>query len=198
MDPDKSRIAVAAAELEELHDHVPVTFLEGSTKEAIPLGPFDAIFSNFVFHCLERADRPVIVRDMYEMLKPGDRLVFLMEPHQSQKPTLYKDVASLAIPGKDLESAYGVKLDSASIWRQLCTEAGFVVQLFEVNDIEETEPSLDAYLRRVEVSIPTFTSHMLKESDVDELKKKYCSGHDTEIVLGCTVLKVLARRPQVS
>lgn len=58
VDPDNGRIAVAKAELlQKSTGHVPVTFLEGSTQEALP---FDAVYSNFVFQFFERDMRPKI------------------------------------------------------------------------------------------------------------------------------------------
>lgn len=198
VDPDKSRIVVARAELEELDGHVPISFLEGSTKEAAPLGPFDAIFSNYVLHWFERVDRTVSMRDMYEMLKPGGRLVFLVQPHQNHPKNFLQDVVSLVMPDKDLESACGMKFDSASVWLQLCTEAGFVIELSEEADNEETRPNIETCLKGMEAAIPTFTSSMVADGHVEELKKRYSSGHGTEMTFFVTTLKVLATRPQIS
>ena len=87
VDPGESRIDVARAELSRQPSLVPiVSYMKGSVKEAMPLAPFDAVFSNDVFHWFERADRQAIVTDIYKCLKPAGRLaIYLLTPQTQAK-----------------------------------------------------------------------------------------------------------------
>lgn len=197
VDPNESRIAVAREELASLDGDVPVIFLDGSSKEAIPEGPFDAVFSNLVFHWFTREDRSVIIKDLFEMLKPGGRLVFQALPHQTATRSIFPDAFSLAMPDKDVESTFGMMFDSADVWLQLCSDAGFAIEQCKVTEEEITKPSLDAEFRNMEAAVFAFKSSMLSDSDVKELMKRYSSGHGAEVAFVITTLKVLARKPDI-
>ncbi|XP_062513354.1 arsenite methyltransferase-like [Corticium candelabrum] len=197
VDPSESRIDIAKAELAKQDSHAAaVTYLQGNVKEARSLGPFDAIFSNYVFHWFERADRQGIVRDIYECLKPGGRLVSRLKPLQTQPNSCTNDVFALAMPTSDFESASGLKLDPPAVWSQIFTEAGFSVEVCEERDEEIKTPNLQAILRLLEISVPSFRMQLLKSSDVEILNKKYRTGEGEEVSIVTKDLKILAKKPE--
>ena len=96
----------AAKESSEI---IPVTFQLGSIREALPLGPFDGILSNYVFHWFERAERAEMMQQMYDSLKPGGRLTFLLNTNETESNVIVRDIFRLTEPNLDEESASGIK-----------------------------------------------------------------------------------------
>ena len=196
VDPDSCRIAVAKQQLTQASSTIDtsVSFLEDSVHEARPFGQFDAIYSNYVFHWFERAERGDLLKCMYDSLKPGGRLAFLLEPEQEQQHFLLRDADCLAMPDMDAESATGLKLDSPSVWLQHCTDAGFTVETSHVEQVENVDPSLESHLRILEAAVPGFKCVMLEQNQMEILKNRYKSGNSEEIRHSFTILKVLARK----
>ena len=157
-------------------------------------GPFNAIFSNYVFHWFERSERLSIMQDIYESLTPGGRLVFCCLPPQTQHKFIEADIFALAMPGRDYESTLGLKYDSSAVWSQVCTQAGFSVEVCEEYDDEKRSPSLPAFLRDLEASVPNFKLHSLKQEDFDFLKKQYGYGYGKEVVYDFKELVILAKK----
>ena len=91
VDPDSYRIAVANEQLKKMDD-IPVTFQLSSIREVLPLGPFDGIFRNYVFHWFERAERAEMMQQMYDSLKPGGRLTFVLEINHTQPNAINRDI----------------------------------------------------------------------------------------------------------
>ena len=135
-------------------DDIPVTFQLGNIREALPLGPFDGIFSNYVFHWFERAERAEIMQQMYDSLKPGGRLTFVLETNHTQPNASIRDIFRLTEPNLDEESASGIKMDFSSAWLQHCSDAGFVVELSEVFRTEKAGPNLDTLLQFQKLPFP--------------------------------------------
>ena len=195
VDPDPCRIAVAKEQLTKTNVDVPVVFRLGSIYEAVRFGQFDGIFSNYVFHWFERTERAEMMQKMYDCLKPGGRLTFLLEPHQPQRKFIIRDAVRLAMPTVDEEYASGMKMDPPSVWLQHCSTAGFAVELSQVVEINEVEQTLEKLLQVVEAAIPNFKSNMLQDNDLQTLKNRYKSGNGDEVVHTITLLKVSARKP---
>lgn len=107
-------------------------------------------------------------------------------------------MATLAWPDKDVDSEIGVEFLSPSAWSHCCSEAGLVVELCDATDNEKRLPSPETCLKVMEAAVPAFKSGMLTDADLEELKKRYSSGHGREVVFLITMLKVLARKPEVS
>ncbi|XP_062515962.1 demethylmenaquinone methyltransferase-like [Corticium candelabrum] len=197
VDPDSCRIAVANEQLKKMDD-IPVTFQLGSIREALPLGPFDGIFSNYVFHWFERAERAEMMHQMYDSLKPGGRLTFVLETNQPQPNAIIRDIFRLTEPNLDEESASGMKMDVPSVWLQHCSDVGFVVELSEVFRTEKAGPNLDVILQFLKASIPNFQPIKLTDDGLHELDNRYKTGNGDQVAFSLTVLKVLARKPQES
>ena len=195
VDPDSCRIAVANEQLKKMDD-IPVTFQLGSIREALPLGPFDGIFSNYVFHWFERAERAEMMQQMYDSLKPGGRLTFLLGTNQTQSSVIVRDIFRLTEPNLDEESASGIKMDVPSVWLQHCSDAGFLVELSEVFMREFMEPNLDRLLQFITASVPNFQCSKLTDDGLQELNSRYKTGNGDEVAYSVRLLKVLARKPE--
>ena len=191
VDPDPCRIAIAK---EQLTIDVPVAFELGSIHEALSFGPFDGIFSNYVFHWFRRTERPGILNDIYNSLKPGGRLAYLLIPTQNHPNFLERDIFSRAMPDRDLERAMGVTFDSIETWLDICTGVGFIVDSYKITEVREKRASMQAQLQFFEAVVKSFRADMLNEKDIEELKALYGTGNGDETIHEITVMECLATK----
>ena len=138
------------------------------------------------------------MQQMYDSLKPGGRLTFVLETNQPQPNAIVRDIFRLTEPNVDEKSASGIKMDVPSVWLPHCSDAGFVVELSEVFRTEKAGPNLDAILQFLKASIPNFQSSKLTDDGLHDLNNRYKTGSGDEVVFSLTLLKVLARKPQES
>jgi SAM-dependent methyltransferase len=192
LDPNEERIRTAQDKLITEETRKTVTFLHGMCSDAIGLGPFDAVFSNYVLHWVR--EHPVIFKQLSGCLKPGGRLVFLTGG--GRPPPLMQDVFRIAI-GQDCDTALGLSFGSVDYWERQCSNAGLSVEFSEEVVLCPAMPSIEAFFDALTaVSSGVFRSSMLTDHDVGMLLSQYGYRPNSEIAVEMPVVKVLARKPQ--
>lgn len=192
LDPDKDRIEVAKKTSGSSCAHL--TFLEGVAGDAVEVGPFDAIFSNFVLHWVPEENIQSTLCDIERCLKPGGRLLAHIT---SSTGKLAADLAVLAT-GEDEESTCGMCFRDLQFWKNHCIDAGL-----EVGAVSE---KIDITIRFSKVTgyfefVKAYTSGAVDVANVSEndmnkfLQRHELNKLDEDLTINASILKIVATKP---
>ena len=188
LDPNEERILAAQAKVSEEMNNL--AFIHGMCSDAVGLGPFDAVFSNYVMHWIH--DHPTTFKQLFDCLKPGGRLVFLTAG--SKLPTLLESTIKLAT-GQDCCTLLGITTGSVDYWESQCVNAGLSVEFSEDLVLCPKMPSIEAFFKAVSaVSSGVFKSSMLTEQNIRDLCDRHGFRRNSEIVVEMPVVKILAKK----
>jgi SAM-dependent methyltransferase len=195
VDPDKERISVARRTSSNIHTHL--TFHEGFSDDAVTFGPFDTVFSNYVFHWLQPETVQSTLRDLHDCLKPGGRLVACFP---SQPGELDVQYVSLATKSDD-KSIFGPCLRPLAFWRQECLDARFQVIAAYDPDVCYTFPNVKSYFHFVKAyTVGKIDPADIAENDMKEFLQKHNihSMDDRVAWTESNVIRILAKKCPIS
>ncbi|MGE5559756.1 MAG: class I SAM-dependent methyltransferase [Chloroflexota bacterium] len=97
-------------------------------------GTFDAATAFFSFMYMDRADLPVVLREIRRVLKPGATLSIwdaVIPPRDDSQRDAFFIQLVIALPARNVETGYGVwwnkSVQDARLFTTLATETGFSV-----------------------------------------------------------------------
>ena len=189
VDPSAYRISVAQKKLTE-SGNKHVTFMEGTCADAIPLGPFDAVFSNYVLQWIQ--DHVSLLQDVYKCLRSGGRFAFLTV---GKSPSVIA-LLSTKLFGKDEVAMFKQNYRTADCWRHICTQAGFIVEYCEDSTIAHTMPDVKTLMLWEGSSFAGMVKMPdVKHEDVVEWLKPYFIEDTGEIRIETEIVRALVRKP---
>ena len=124
VDPDTERIHVAQKNYSDVNN---LEFVEGNGNN-FPTGPYDIVFSNYVFHWIE--DKESVFLKVFQSMRAGGQFGLVC---------LEKLISNSIIPKK-------VFFSDSEVYESIATKCGFTVAFKSVEPHSYTFPSVDSYL----------------------------------------------------
>ncbi|XP_065180101.1 arsenite methyltransferase-like [Sycon ciliatum] len=131
VDPNTERIEVAKVHYERhLSNGAKVKFMTDLVHDAVPHGPFDAVFSNFALHWVPDDDMNATMSSIERCLKTGGRLC----ANITLTTGPYANDLSLMATGQSEEVITGMNFRSLDFWTNQCRTMGLEVQFAQQDD----------------------------------------------------------------
>ena len=191
VDPNKSRIKIARQTLARTGIRH-ASFMEGTCSDAVPLAPFDAVFSNYVLHWIQ--DHVPVLQDVYKCLRSGGRFALLVA---ADCPAIFASMFRRITGKDDVAATLGLKYRKADYWSQISTEVGFIVESCEDKTAPHSFPDVMAIWEFVKASIPSDVIELPtpKREDILDSAKPYADEDTGQVNCGQEVVRVLLRKP---